>query len=52
MELTTEDLQKGTTAYKEEKSHIAAHMKLRQGKKYEDFYLTQSGLIKRMMGDR
>ena len=50
IELTTEDLQKWTIAYKEDKGHIAAYMKLRQGPKCEDFYLTPSCLIARMMG--
>ena len=50
MKLTEEDLQKWTTAYKEDKSHTAVYMKLCQGQKYKDFYLTQSGLMTRMMG--
>ena len=50
MELTHEDLQKSTTSYKEDKGHIATYMKLCHGQKYEDFYLTPSGLIARMMG--
>ena len=49
MELTTEDLQKWTAAYKEDKGHVAMYMKLRQGQKYEDFYLTPSSLMARMM---
>ena len=50
VELTTEDLQHWTKAYKEDKSNVAAFMKLRQGQKYEDFYLTPFGLMARMMG--
>ena len=50
VELTTEDLQQWTKAYKEDKGHIAAFMKLCQGQKYEDFYLTPSRLMVRMMG--
>ena len=50
VELTTEDLQQWTKAYKEDKGHVAAFMKLRQGQKYEDFYLTPSGLMARMGG--
>ena len=30
--------------------HVAAFMKLRKGQKYEDFYLTPSGLMARMVG--
>ena len=52
MELTTEDLQQWTKAYKEDKGDVAAFMKLRQGQKYEDFYLTPSGLMARMGGGR
>ena len=52
MELTTEDLQQWTKAYKEDKGHVAAFMKLHQGQKYEDFYLTPSGLMARMVGGR
>ena len=52
MELTTEDLQQWTKAYKEDKGHIVAFMKLHQGQKYEDFYLTPSGLMARMVGGR
>ena len=52
MELTIDDLQKWTTTYKEDKGYIVAYMKLRQGHKYEDFYLTPSGLMARMMGGR
>ena len=35
--------------YKEDKSYIAAYAKLCQDKKYEDYYLTPSGLLARMM---
>ena len=52
MELTAEDLLPWTKAYKEDKCHIAAFMKLCQGQKYEDFYLTPSGLMARMVGGR
>ena len=52
VELTTEDLQQWTKAYKEDKCHIGVYMKLRQGLKYEDFYLTPSGLMARMVGGR
>ena len=37
VELTTKDLQQWTKAYKEDKGHDAAFMKLRQGQRYEDF---------------
>ena len=50
IELTTEDLQQWMKAYKEDKGHVAAFMTLRQGQKYEDFYLTPSGLMARMLG--
>ena len=52
VELTTEDLQQWTKAYKEDQGHVATFMKLRQGQKYEDFYLTPSGLMARMVGVR
>ena len=52
MELTTEDLQQWTKVYKEDKSHVAAFVKLGQEQKYEDFYLTPSGLMARMVGGR
>ena len=52
VELTTKDLQQWTKVYKEGKGHVAAFMKLRQGQKYEDFYLTPSGLMARMVGGR
>ena len=52
VELTTEDLQQWTKAYKEDKGHIAAFMKLHQGQRYEDFYLTPSRLMARMVGGR
>ena len=40
VELTAEDLQIWTKAYKEDKSHVPAYTKLRQGQKYQDVYLT------------
>ena len=49
VELTAEDLQQWTEAYKEDKGHVASYTKLRQGQKHEDSYLTPSGLIVRMM---
>ena len=52
VELTTEDLWQWTKAYKDDKGHVAAFMKLRQGQKYEDFYLTPSGLMARMVVGR
>ena len=52
VELTVEDLQKWTTAYKDDKGHVATYMKLRQGQKYEDFYLTPSGLMARIVACR
>ena len=39
MEMTAEDLQYWTKAYKEDKGHVAAYMEIQ---KYEDFYLTPS----------
>ena len=50
VELTMEDLQTWTKAYKEDKSHIVAYTKLRHGQKYQDLYLTPSGLMARMVG--
>ena len=50
VELIAETLQKWTTTYKEDKGHVVAYMKLHQGQKYGDFYLTQSGLMARMRG--
>ena len=50
VEMTAEDLQQWTKAYKEDKGHVATYMKLRQEQKYEDFYLTPSSLMARMMG--
>ena len=50
VELTTKDLQQWTKASKEDKGHVAAFMKLCQGQKYEDFYLTPPRLMARMMG--
>ena len=52
VELTTDDLQKWTTTYKEDKGRVAAYIKLLQGQKYEDFYLTPSGLTAGMRGGR
>ena len=52
VELTSEDLQQWTKAYKEDKGHVAAFMKLRQGQKYEDFYLPPSELMARTVGGR
>ena len=40
----------GQRLTKKTKGHITAYMKLRQGQKYEDFYVTPSGLMARMMG--
>ena len=50
VELTEEDLQTWTKAYKEDKSHVAACTKLCQGQNYQDVYLTPSGLLAKMMG--
>ena len=50
VEMIAEDLQQWTKAYKEDKGHVVAYMKLHQGQKYEDFYLIPSGLTARMMG--
>ena len=50
VELTEEDLQTWTKTYREDKSHVAAYTKLRQGQKYQDVYLTPSGLLARMVG--
>ena len=47
---TEEDLQKWTTAYKEDRGHIIVYTKLRQGQKHEDYYLTPSGLMAKMAG--
>ena len=52
MELTAEDLQRWTATYKEDKGHVSSYMKLHQGQKYEDFYMTPLGLLPRMMGGR
>ena len=52
VELTTEKSQQWMKAYKEDKGHVASFMKLRQGQKYEDFYLTPFGLMARMVGGR
>ena len=50
VDLTVENLQTWSKAYKEDKSHIAEYTKLRQGQKYQDVYLTPSGLMARMVG--
>ena len=50
VELTAEDFQKWTKAYKENKSHIATYAKLLQGQKYQDLYVTPSSLMARMVG--
>ena len=50
VELTEEDLQTWTKAYKEDKSHVVAYTKLRQGQNYQDVYMTPSGLLARMVG--
>ena len=50
VELTAEDLQTWTKAYKEDKSHVVAYTKLRQGQKYQDGYLIPSGLLARVVG--
>ena len=50
IEMIAEDLQRWTTAYKEDKGHVATYMKLRQEQKYEDFHLTPLGLMARMVG--
>ena len=42
IKMIAEDLQKWTIAYKEDKGHVVAYMKLCQGQKYEDNYLTPS----------
>ena len=52
VEMTTEDLQQWTKAHKEDKGHVLAYMKLRQGQKYNDFNLAPSGLMARMLGGR
>ena len=50
IEMTAEDLQQWTKAYKEDNGHVVAYLKLFQGQKYEDFYLTPSGLMVRIIG--
>ena len=50
VELTAEDLQTWTKAYKEDKSHVAAYTELRKGQKCQDVYLTPFGLLARMVG--
>ena len=52
VELMAEDLQTWTKASKEDKSHVVAYTKLHQGQKYQDVYLTPSGLMARMVGGR
>ena len=51
-DLTEEDLQKWTKAYKEDKGQVTVYTKLRQGQKHGDYYLTPSGLMARMVGDQ
>ena len=43
IELTAEELQTWTKSYKEDKSHFAEYMKLCQGQKHQDVYLTPFG---------
>ena len=50
VELTAEDLQTWTKAYKEDKSYVVAYTKLRQGQKHQDLYLTPSSLMAKMAG--
>ena len=50
MELAVEDLQTWIKAYKEDNSHVAAYTELRWGQKYQDLYLTPSGLMATMVG--
>ena len=50
VELTSEDLQTWTKAYKENKSHVVAYTKLCKEKKYRDVYLTPSSLLAKMGG--
>ena len=50
VELKAEDLQTWTKAYKEDKSHVVAYTKLRQGQKYQDVYLTPACLLAKMVG--
>ena len=52
VELTKEDLQKWTKAYKEDKSYVIVYTKLRQGQKHGDYYLTPSGVMDKMVGDQ
>ena len=49
VDLTVEDLQKCTKAYKEDKGHVVAYTNLRQGQKYEDFYMIPFGLMVRVV---
>ena len=46
MELTSENFQKWTIAYKEDKGQVATYTKLCEGQKYEDYYLNPSSLMK------
>ena len=50
VELMVEDLQAWTKAYKEDKSHMIAYTKLCQGQKYQDVYVTPSGLLAKVVG--
>ena len=50
VELTAEDLHTWTKAYKDDKSHIVGYTKLCLGQKYQDVYLTPSGLMAKMVG--
>ena len=50
IEMTAKDLQNWTTAYKEDKGHIAAIFEATPEGESEDFYLTPSGLMARMVG--
>ena len=43
VELTAEDLQTWTKAYKEDVSHVAAYTKLRQGQKYQHDSILANG---------
>ena len=50
VELTAEGLLQWTTAYKEDRSYVAAYLKLRQDQKHVHYYLNPSGLLASMMG--
>ena len=52
IDMIAEDLQRWTTAYKEDKGHVAAYVKLHQGQKCEVFYLTPLGQMARIKGVR